>query len=766
METVTSLHLHEFFIEGNNPETSHVLLNITEPSTPAEKEKGYFFAICEINNATTKYIARMQSVIDEIENNYYEIPNQTEQTAMEIVLEKINQENLSLAQPDISLHCIVGAIRENDIIFSFYGDPQMVLFYKTKDGSYKKIDLVEENKPSEPNEKTQLFSQIIQGKIGPNDFFFAGTPHIAEYFSQDRLEKIITTRPPKQSSEHLQRVLSDIKNDLSFGGIIINLQSGNTPPIMPKTSPVQKGSSDRSLKTLFSTEKNTSSLLSPSFLPKFEEDIIDQPLNKENVTYEMMGQPIEKNIRTKAEITSSHLHVRMTKNKNNDGANLQNIIKTILIILWKIIKYTVRWLILIIVLLGTAITNLGKNLLLLIFVATNYQNRRHNILAEWGKWWRQLGENLARLPLITKILLIFSFLLFLSFSGGIFYLRTKQQKDARTAAYHISIQNITTKADTAESSLVYNNTETALTNILAAEKILKDLPCLTSAEKTDCKNLENRLNNLLIKARKITLAKPQLLIDWSGLAKSAQLSKIFLLRNKIYGFGFASTNIITYDPLIKESNVIVPSISLKKLNAVSVPKENDYAALLYDDKSIAQFRSQDNSWRKIDVDYPNQNATIANISVYNRKLYTLDTKNNQIYKHDSIKTGFALGKEWLKSNSSDLNNSIDFAVDGDIFALKNNGSVAKFTTGAIAPFTITELDPELTSADEIWTYNDLSYIYILDGAGKRIIILDKMGQLKKQIIIPEFSHPVSMVIDELKSVAYVLDSNKVYLVEL
>lgn len=767
MEPVTSLHLHEFFVEGNNPETSHVLLNITEPSTPAEKEKGYFFAICEINNATTKYIAKMQSVIDEIENSYYEIPDQTEQTAMEIVLEKINQENLSLAQPDIALHCIVGAIRESDIIFSFYGHPQMVLFYKTKDGLYKKIDLVEQNKPAEENEKNQLFSQIIQGKIGPNDFFFAGTPHITEYFDHDRLEKIITTRTPKQSSEHLQRVLSEIKNDLSFGGIIINLQPGAAQPtIAIKSSPVQKGSSAKSLKNLFSSEKNTSNLLSPSFLPKFEDN--EQSDQKTETTYEMMGAIPEKNLRNKAEITSLHLRTRNPKHRvgDDDESGLQDFIKNTLVIIWKILKYIFRCFVLLVILIGTILSTLVRNFLLLFFVITNYQNRRNNILTEWTKWWKNLGENITRLPLITKILLTFSLVLALTFSGGIVYLRAQQQKTARASAYSLAMQNITTKADTAESSLVYNDTETALTNIKAAEKILKETTCLTSSEKTNCKNLENRLNNLLMKARKVTLVHPQLLIDWSNLTQNNQLNKIFLLKNKIYGFGSSSPNIITYDPLIKESKLITPTITVNKFTAASVPKENDFAVLLYDNKNLAQFKSEDNSWRKIDIDYPNQNAVIDNIFVYNRKLYSLDTQNNQIYKHDSIKTGFGLGKEWLKNNTTDLNASVDLAVDGDIFAIKNSGSIYKFTSGATAPFTITELDPELTSANEIWTYNDLSYIYILDANNRRMIVLDKMGQLKKQIVVNEFLHPSSMIVDEQKGVAYVLDNNKVYLIEL
>ena len=168
----------------------------------------------------------------------------------------------------------------------------------------------------------------------------------------------------------------------------------------------------------------------------------------------------------------------------------------------------------------------------------------------------------------------------------------------------------------------------------------------------------------------------------------------------------------------------------------------------------------------MDIDYPNQNVKIANISVYNRRLYSLDTQNNQIYKHDAIKTGFSTGKEWTKNNTTDIKSGVDLAVDGDVFVLGNNGAVYKFNNGTAQPFAITGLDPELKSANEIWTYNDLNYIYILGATGKRIIILDKTGQLKKQITATEFSSPTGMIIDEEKSTAYILDSNKLYQVSL
>jgi uncharacterized protein YggL (DUF469 family) len=188
------LRLNEFFVEGGKQDISHVLLHITEPSTPEEMHKGYFFAIAEINQAETKYITRLQELIDQAENDYYELPDVPGMGALEQVLKKMNQEALGLAKANITMSCIVGAIRDPEISFTYYGEPHMLLFYKNREGVYQKMDLIHSPDDESENEPTQLFSQIIQGKISPNDFLFAGTPHISEFFSHDRLQKHTTMK--------------------------------------------------------------------------------------------------------------------------------------------------------------------------------------------------------------------------------------------------------------------------------------------------------------------------------------------------------------------------------------------------------------------------------------------------------------------------------------------------------------------------------------------------------------------------------------------
>jgi hypothetical protein len=758
-----TLHLHEFFVEGNNPEESHVLLNITEPSTLAEKDKGYFFVICEINNAETKYIAKMQSIVDEIENSYYEIPDETNQTALEIVLNKINEENISMIQSEITLNCIIGVIRENEIIFSFYGHPQMILFYKTKDGIYKKMDLVEENKPDEGTENSQLFSQLVQGKIGPSDYFFAGTPNIINYFNHDRLQKIITTRLPRLSSEHLQRVLSELRSNLSFGGIIVNLQKGDNAISTTKISPIKKGSSARSLKNLFGAEKNTADILSSSFLPKFQEKISSALEDEEDP--EMMSA-YNPGLRANTEITSSHLRARHEKIKDISSASWQETAKKITLFFWKMLKYAGRGLFLFALLIASIFSRIGRTILLLFFVVSNYQDRRRNILTAWARWWQNLKENIKRLPLVTKILLIATLVLAIAFSNGIWYIKTKQKNQARTQAFIQAMDAIKAKQDTASGFLVYGDTEGALDKLNEAKGILKALICESNSEKTTCQNTEKELNSLLMKARKISVVQPELLVDWSKLTPATNADHTFILNNKVYGFGADNANIVSYDLLTKESALTTPPIAVKNFRDVSVPKENDYAILLYEDKNIAQFNPQDNSWKKIDISFPSPNAKISSAIVYNRRVYSLDTANNQIYKHDVITNGFSLGKPWLQDNSTDLSAGVDIAVDGDVFVLSQNGVINKFTKGQLQNFNLSKIEPPLSSADKIWTYNDLKFIYVLDTAGKRILIIDKMGQVKNQITADEFNKPTAMIVDEPKNIAYILDSDKLYQISL
>ncbi len=751
------LQLHEFFIEGGNREKSHVLLHITEPSNEKERQKGYFFAVCELNNTTTKDIVKLQNIVDEIESRYYEAPQNINENSLETVLKNINRENKPATDEQVQKHCVIGVVKDQAVIFSFCGHPKMLLFYKAKDELYKQIDLISDNQ-DETNE--QLFSQIVEGKITPNDFLFIGTPKLNEYFNDDRLQKIITTHPSSQSAQHIERVLSDIRNEFSFGGMIIHLNEDKASiTTEKKRHPLLKGGSIKSLHNLFATEKNTASTMSPSLFPNIN-DRIKTAFRKEQGE-EVIKEENNTTPTVPAEINSAHLRQYRAKPPIPQKTDrYKQILNTVLntTITW--LKYGANFIWLFILIFFRLLINIGHFISLLFLVITNYKNRRRNILDNWSGQWRNFKLSIKNLPKTTKILFVISILILIIFVSSIFYIRTNQIRLTQEKQSQEIIRNIIAHKDAAESSAIYRDDSTTLSETQTVKNLISQLDC--KKYKKECDEFNRQMDTVLSQIRKEIIATPDLIFDWSK--QTINLSRMAKINNQILVLPTNSSTITIYNLLTKQSKLL--TTNLNNFNDIAVPKENDYAAILSDNKTVTLYDPTNYSIKTADISYPKNDIKINDLIVYNRRLYSLDTTNNQIYKHENIKNGFGPGKEWIKDVSVNIKDGSSFTTDGDMFVSKTDGSVEKLTAGNKQPFEILGLDPALKTGSQIWTYTDKQYIYLLDNTGKRLIILQKDGHLKNQITAKEWKNPSGMIIDEQNKTAYILDSNKLYQINL
>lgn len=759
------LQLNEFFVEGGNQEKSHVLLHITEPSTPEEQAKGYFFAIAEVNGGSPTYITKLQKIIDDVENTYYEISEEPGVNTLETVLEEMNQAEHPLLNTPGTLHCIIGVIRHPDIMFSYHGRPLVHLFYKTKQDAFKFMDLLADENTGEPSTE-QLFSQMIQGKLSPEDYLMAATPNVNTYFDADRLQKLITSRPAKGSAEHLERSLGAIKDGSSFGGIIFHLNepSPETAAPVKKLRPKASGESARSLTGLFSTEQRTAYTLAPNMLQRLSEKTKTM-LNASRPAEPIREKPaaLEPFFETpRAEINATHRRAHeptkrtavqktLTMERINTGARFA----------WLALKFIGRGLLWIVIAIINVIQAVGRTAALLGIVITNHKNRRHYIIENWKRTWRSYRDGFLHLPLITKIIVVCSIVLALTFLCSLWYIRHTQIERAAATTFDSGIQTIKNRKDSAESSLVYNNQTEALANISAARAVLASLQCISKEQKATCAELSAELESVAMRVRKMTTVTPVILATWTS-STPYQLAK---LSSKIFGLAPNSANLMAYDMLTRQSTTLPTQQNIVGFSSAAVPKENDYLALFYRNK-LLKLDAKDNSISSGDLSFPNDSASVTASVIYNRRLYTLDPTDNQIYRHDSIKTGFGRGKEWLRGTGTDLKNGVGLASDGDMFALKSDGTILKFTSGNAQPFTIQGLEPVLSGGSVIWTYNDLNYIYVLDNVGKRLVILDKDGKLIKQITAAVFKNPSGLVVDEPGGVAYIADSGTLYQISL
>ncbi|MBI2444343.1 MAG: hypothetical protein HYV42_03840 [Candidatus Magasanikbacteria bacterium] len=754
-----TLHLNEFFVEGGNQKVSHVILHLTEPSTAAERERGYFFAIAELNGAETRDIARLQTLIDSLENSFFELPLPAGGNALEAALARVNQENYAWRQDAPTLHCVVGAIREPLIAIATGGAPLALLCYKNRSGIYQRLNLAETSPAGSaagnPPERPAIFSELIEGKLGPDDYLLLATPQVGLYFTADRLQKIITTRPARQSADHLQRVLRELQDSASFGGLILHLSASAA-----KGGPAagNRVRSAASLENLFTTAERTKATLSASLLPKLR-TLATKTFGAAAVFNLKAPAAADPHPAPTAAIRAPHLQTRLAGKatgpftKKLTGERILAALVRMLQMLAQALWWGIRA-------LFTALATLARGSVLLFFVITNLHRRRRPIVEAWSREWRGWREHLRGLPLFTKLAMLFAALAALILLGGLFTVRQARLNRLAAASQQEAANRLNLQLTAADSALIYQNDALAIQELTAAEATYASLNCRGRENKKTCEELWERLTALFARARKITAVAPIALTRWEG---GAAFTRLFKIGNTLVALASSTPDIFTYNLTSRAAERRRTGLP-RPPQSSALPKEQDYLALFTDDKKFWELLPADWSLKPLAINYPDP-AGPASMLVYNRRLYSISAGSKQIYRHDRTTAGFTPGAPWLKLTPPALDSAIEMAIDGDVFLLTRAGEILKFSGGLAQPFTPL-FNPGASAPRGLYTYTDLNYLYLLDAAPPRLIILAKDGRLKTQLTAPVFAAPAAFVVDEPNKTAYVVDGETLYKIDL
>ena len=114
---------------------------------------------------------------------------------------------------------------------------------------------------------------------------------------------------------------------------------------------------------------------------------------------------------------------------------------------------------------------------------------------------------------------------------------------------------------------------------------------------------------------------------------------------------------------------------------------------------------------------------------------------------------------WLKK--SIVGKSI--SVDGSVWILDKN-SISKYYAGLIQEKIEPNIFPSPKEFSKIFT-SSLPYLYILEPVQKRIIILDKAGQIIKQFQSESFDNLLDFGVSESGKTIWLLNGMKVYRIE-
>lgn len=706
------LELREFFIEGKDRTNSHALLHITEPSTPEEKAKGYFFALTEINHGNKEQIEHLQKMIDDLESGYYETDDTKNKSGFEATLEYINKRGHHILQnKKASINIIVGVINNNDLSFAYHGSPIVQLAYE-RNNKIKIIDVIGESEP----ESDQLFSAVMEGNLGSKDYFYVATPSVAKHIGTEKIRTILESRPPSQAVGYIQNSLNGVRDEMSYGGIICH-NNKNQDKLSKETYKTPAAESEKST-------------------PHSNNKIIDNPAPDT----------------TKKTSIESNYRPRTKEREEALGGtilfNLGRALVSGVVGLFKIIKSLIKF--------------LGKFLIAIFLLITNKGGNRATVIQSFHDWVTKRKTYIADLPLISKILFVLTIGFALIFIGSIGFLRAKESREIARQNIKNEIQAIVDKKNAAEASLIYGDDNKAFSLLQEAKDLILPLSDKVK-EENDLNKIIDEIDNSFKTLRKVYTVNAELVTDLALTNEKVSVTRLAKLADKIYAFGPDDTILYQIDPVTNKL-ITIDHENINGIITATTPKEDDKIVFLTKNSELASYDT--NSGRLVSKQIAvSEGSVLSTISIYNQSLYSIDNKKNQIIKHSQTQTGYDRGTNWLKNTETDLSNATSLAIDGDLFVLTKN-DLYKFSSGNKTDFSISNLDPALENPTELWTYNDVKKLYIIEPTHKRLLVIDKDGKLEKQYTSEGWQAPTSMLVFESEGFAFILDNNKIYKIQI
>ncbi len=723
----SSIGLREFFVCGTYSEKQHSLIHISEPETHEEKDKGYFFAIAEIRNSSASEIETIQDLIDDIEISYYKTNEGNHRENFEKTLQKINENEKYKELKTADIDLFVAIMRGPSISFAHIGVPNVLLFYNSHNSLQHK-KLVEESSSSD-----QLFSTVVEGKIHPQNYFYISTPNVSKVFSNDRIQKLLSSRTVNQTVIHIQKVLESMSEETSYGGIICQVDHEDEIAESEENESKKTGSVE-SIENLITHEKNTQNTLSSSFLTSGISEIkkiFSPPHFKQDD--KNISAP---KIRHQEQETSTLNMILVTTGKA--------LVITFLAI-FRIIKFTALFI---------------YKILSTTFLFITKPTKRTEVKEKWNSYVNHKKNYFKTMTFFHKILLFLVLILTGIFIGSIAYMKTQAKQEKERQNYTAQIQEIIDKQIEAESSIIYKDEKKAFDLLKEAEAIINNLPIKDKDQEQKKEELTADLDVIFRKLCKVEIVKDNVFVT----LPDARIDKLEIIDETLVAFTKDIQTLYKINLGTKQIDEQIYSETMDLMQS-TVPKENDKILFLDDNNAVIEYDKKTTSITTKDIIYPKDNPEISNIFIYNQKLYSIDKSSSQIYKHNETQTGYDKGTLWLKQNV-DLSNAVDLAIDSSLYILKLNGELLKFSSGTQDEFSIKMIDPKMEEPTQMWTYSDVDEIFILEPKQKRIVIIDKGGTLIKQYTSLDWQNPTNMSVDIDNKKLYVIDSGKVYRIDL
>jgi len=220
------------------------------------------------------------------------------------------------------------------------------------------------------------------------------------------------------------------------------------------------------------------------------------------------------------------------------------------------------------------------------------------------------------------------------------------------------------------------------------------------------------------------------------------------------------------------------------LNTVEDPVRLSDDVLILDGSNFSRFQSQaflmtgnsviewnGNQATTMKTDDPKGWEGGVAVSAYLRFLYMLSPEDNQIYKYERLTDRYSAPVGY--NVNGDLKGALDMAIDGNVYVLKDNGTMVKLFRGEAQPYVIRKApDGLLDGATKVFKLPEGS-MYVLDSENKRVVVISDGGAAGEASYLRQFvlegeqlGTLKDLYVDPDEAHLYVMDEKRVWVIDL
>lgn len=357
-----------------------------------------------------------------------------------------------------------------------------------------------------------------------------------------------------------------------------------------------------------------------------------------------------------------------------------------------------------------------------------------------------------------QLILILLFAVILTIGFFVFQ-REEQQK---LKEYRMTLEIIQTKVNQAESFLILKDVNPeALTkaNSLFSEawNEIQPLTKIDSSIKNEVSALEGVIENNLGQLNNLTkIDEPELIFEFD--AQQFIPQKIVFDGRNLYFYSPYSQNLLKISD--NEGKIIRTD---QKFNAATILADS-ILFFTKPDKLVYLQNDQLSETFHLRTPYPDFNFNY--LTSFKENLYFLDSGKGEIIRYPApISEGKDNPQNWLFRNTQKPVGGKSIAVDGSIWILNKDNSLSRYYGGSLQETINLNIFPKPKNFTKIYISPILPYLYLLEPAQNRLVILDKKGGVVEQFQSEKFDNLLDFAVSENGKTIFLLNSLRLYKVE-